>query len=57
MSNYENFKASNLSIGKVSDDMRRRVNKVRSFAFPNAYFEKDNKISSRGSQKGDPIFP
>ncbi|HGS3930677.1 TPA: DUF2130 domain-containing protein [Streptococcus pneumoniae] len=30
-------------------------NKVRSFAFPNAYFEKDNKVSSRGS-KGDFIF-
>ena len=30
-------------------------NKVRSFAFPNAYFEKDNKVSARGS-KGDFIF-
>ncbi len=29
--------------------MESEFNKVRSFAFPNAYFEKDNKVSSRGS--------
>ncbi|EUB25520.1 PF09903 family protein [Streptococcus sp. AS20] len=55
---YKNFKAqqSTKAIGESLEHYaENEFNKVRSFAFPNAYFEKDNKISERGS-KGDFIF-
>ena len=55
---YKNFKAqqSTKAIGESLEQYAEsEFNKVRSFAFPNAYFEKDNKISARGS-KGDFIF-
>ena len=55
---YKNFKAqqSTKAIGESLEHYAEsEFNKVRSFAFPNAYFEKDNKISARGS-KGDFIF-
>lgn len=55
---YKNFKAqqSTKAIGESLEQYAEsEFNKVRSFAFPNAYFEKDNKVSSRGS-KGDFIF-
>lgn len=31
-------------------------NKIRMTAFPNAYFEKDNKVSTKSNSKGDYIF-
>ena len=55
---YKNFKAqqSTKAIGaSLEQYAEREFNKVRSFAFPNAYFEKENKVSARGS-KGDFIF-
>jgi len=55
---YKNFKAQQ-STKEIGESLERyaesEFNKVRSFAFPNAYFEKDNKVSERGS-KGDFIF-
>jgi len=55
---YKNFKAQQ-STKEIGESLERyaesEFNKVRSFAFPNAYFEKDNKVSARGS-KGDFIF-
>ena len=55
---YKNFKAqqSTKAIGESLEHYAEsEFNKVRSFAFPNAYFEKDNKVSASGS-KGDFIF-
>lgn len=55
---YKNFKAqqSTKAIGESLEQYAEsEFNKVHSFAFPNAYFEKDNKVSARGS-KGDSIF-
>ena len=55
---YKNFKAqqSTKAIGESLEQYAEsEFNKVRSFAFPNAYFEKDNKVSASGS-KGDFIF-
>ncbi|MEL7692847.1 MULTISPECIES: DUF2130 domain-containing protein [Streptococcus] len=55
---YKNFKAqqSTKAIGESLEHYAEsEFNKVRSFAFPNAYFEKDNQVSARGS-KGDFIF-
>ncbi|ETJ35609.1 hypothetical protein Q604_UNBC10023G0001, partial [human gut metagenome] len=55
---YKNFKAqqSTKAIGESLEQYAEsEFNKVRSFAFPNAYFKKDNKVSARGS-KGDFIF-
>lgn len=55
---YKNFKAqqSTKAIGESLEHyVESEFNKVRSFAFPNAYFEKDNQVSARGS-KGDFIF-
>lgn len=55
---YKNFKAqqSTKAIGESLEHYAEsEFNKVRSFGFPNAYFEKDNKVSARGS-KGDFIF-
>ncbi len=55
---YKNFKAqqSTKAIGESLEHYAEsEFNKVRSFVFPNAYFEKDNQVSARGS-KGDFIF-
>ncbi|MGT2964543.1 DUF2130 domain-containing protein [Streptococcus acidominimus] len=55
---YKNFKAqqSTKAIGESLElYAEAEFNKVRHLAFPNAYFEKDNLISSRGS-KGDYIY-
>ena len=55
---YKNFKAqhSTKAIGaSLEQYAESEFNKVHSFAFPNAYFEKDNKVSARGS-KGHFIF-
>lgn len=55
---YKNFKVqqSTKAIGESLEHYAEsEFNKVRSFAFPNAYFEKDNQVSARGS-KGDFIF-
>ena len=55
---YKNCKAqqSTKAIGESLEQYAEsEFNKVHSFAFPNAYFEKDNKVSARGS-KGDSIF-
>ena len=55
---YKNFKAqqSTKAIGESLEQCAEsEFNKIRSFAFPNAYFEKDNKVSAHGS-KGDFIF-
>lgn len=55
---YKNFKAQQ-STKAIGESLERyaenEFNKVRPIAFPNAYFEKDNQLSSRGS-KGDYIY-
>ena len=55
---YKNFKAQQ-STKEIGESLERyaesEFDRIRSFAFPNAYFEKDNKVSARGS-KGDFIF-
>lgn len=55
---YKDFKArqSTKAIGESLEHFTEtEFNKVRSIAFPNAYFAKDNEISKTGS-KGDFIF-
>ncbi len=55
---YKNFKAqqSTKAIGESLElYAEAEFNKVRHLAFPNAYFEKDNQLSDRGS-KGDYIY-
>ncbi|MBF0818392.1 DUF2130 domain-containing protein [Streptococcus acidominimus] len=55
---YKNFKAqqSTKAIGESLElYAEAEFNKVRHLAFPNAYFEKDNLVSSSGS-KGDYIY-
>lgn len=55
---YKDFKArqSTKAIGESLEHFSEtEFNKVRSIAFPNAYFAKDNEISKSGS-KGDFIF-
>lgn len=55
---YKNFKAqqSTKAIGESLElYAEAEFNKVRQLAFPNAYFEKDNQVSERGS-KGDYIY-
>lgn len=55
---YKNFKAqqSTKAIGESLEVYAEtEFNKVRNLAFPNAYFEKDNQVSQRGS-KGDFIY-
>ncbi|MBF0777065.1 serine/threonine-protein kinase MRCK beta [Streptococcus azizii] len=55
---YKNFKAqqSTKAIGESLElYAEAEFNKVRHLAFPNAYFEKDNQVSQRGS-KGDYIY-
>ncbi|MGT2926174.1 DUF2130 domain-containing protein [Streptococcus cuniculipharyngis] len=55
---YKNFKAQQ-STKEIGESLERyaetEFNKVRQLAFPNAYFEKDNQLSERGS-KGDYIY-
>ncbi|MGT2932751.1 DUF2130 domain-containing protein [Streptococcus catagoni] len=55
---YKNFKAQQ-STKAIGESLERyaetEFNKVRSYAFPNAHFTKDNELSSRGS-KGDYIY-
>ncbi|PRT67899.1 DUF2130 domain-containing protein [Streptococcus anginosus] len=56
---YKNFKAqqSTKAIGESLEYYAEsEFNKVRSFAFPNAYFGKDNEVSSASGSKGDFIF-
>ncbi|HEO0177600.1 DUF2130 domain-containing protein [Streptococcus agalactiae] len=55
---YKNFKAqqSTKAVGESLEHYAEtEFNKVRHLAFPNAYFEKDNTLSSRSS-KGDFIY-
>lgn len=55
---YKSFKAqqSTKAIGESLElYAEAEFNKVRHLAFPNAYFEKDNQLSDRGS-KGDYIY-
>ncbi|MDQ8836886.1 DUF2130 domain-containing protein [Streptococcus ruminantium] len=55
---YKNFKAqqSTKAIGESLElYAEAEFNKVRQLSFPNAYFEKDNQVSARGS-KGDYIY-
>ena len=55
---YKDFKAkqSTKGIGESLENYaENEFNKIRSVAYPNAYFEKDNKVSESGS-KGDFIF-
>ncbi|PZO96440.1 MAG: DUF2130 domain-containing protein [Streptococcus pyogenes] len=55
---YKNFKAqqSTKAIGESLENYAEtEFNKVRSYAFPNATFTKDNTLSARGS-KGDFIY-
>ncbi len=55
---YKDFKAKE-STKQIGEDLEQfcltEFNKNRAIGFQNAYFEKDNKVSSRGS-KGDFIF-
>ena len=56
---YKNFKAqqSTKAIGESLEAYAEsEFNKVRSYAFPNAYFGKDNEVSSASGSKGDFIF-
>lgn len=56
---YKNFKAqqSTKAIGESLEVYAEsEFNKVRSYAFPNAYFGKDNEVSSASGSKGDFIF-
>ncbi|EHJ52163.1 DUF2130 domain-containing protein [Streptococcus macacae] len=56
---YKNFKAqqSTKAIGESLETYAEsEFNKIRSYAFPNAYFGKDNELSSASSSKGDFIF-
>ncbi len=56
---YKNFKAqqSTKAVGESLEEYaKNEFNKVRSFAFPNAYFEKDTKKSKESGSKGDFIF-
>ena len=55
----KNFKAqqSTKAIGESLEVYAEsEFNKVRSYAFPNAYFGKDNEVSSASGSKGDFIF-
>lgn len=56
---YKDFKAKE-STKQIGEDLEQfclsEFNKVRPMGFPNAYFEKDNKVSSASGSKGDLIF-
>ena len=53
------FKAKE-STKQIGEDLEQyclsELNKCRAIGFPNAYFEKDNKVSSASGSKGDLIF-
>lgn len=56
---YQDFKArqSTKEIGESLEVYaHQEFNKVRPYAFPNAYFEKDNEVSKESGSKGDFIF-
>lgn len=56
---YKDFKAqqSTKAIGESLEVYAEtEFNKVRSYAFPNAYFGKDNEVSKASKSKGDFIF-
>lgn len=56
---YKNFKTqqSTKAIGESLEQYAEsEFNKVRSYAFPRAYFGKDNEVSSASGSKGDFIF-
>lgn len=56
---YKDFKAKE-STKQIGEDLEQyclsEFNKIRAMGFPNAYFEKDNKISASSGSKGDLIF-
>jgi len=56
---YKDFKAKE-STKQIGEDLEQyclsEFNKIRAMGFPNAYFEKDNKVSSASGSKGDLIF-
>lgn len=56
---YKDFKAKE-STKQIGEDLEQyclsEFNKNRAMGFPNAYFEKDNKVSSASGSKGDLIF-
>ncbi len=56
---YRDYKAK-MSTKLVGEDLEQHClnefNKVRSYAFPKAYFEKDNALSKESNSKGDFIF-
>jgi hypothetical protein len=56
---YKDFKArqSTKEIGESLEVYaHQEFNKIRPYAFPNAYFEKDNEVSKQSGSKGDFIF-
>ncbi|CAH1851418.1 DUF2130 domain-containing protein [Convivina intestini] len=56
---YKDFKArqSTKEIGESLEEYaHQEFNKIRPYAFPNAYFEKDNEVSRQSGSKGDFIF-
>lgn len=56
---YKDFKArqSTKEIGESLEVYaHQEFNKIRPYAFPNAYFEKDNEVSKESGSKGDFIF-
>ncbi|MDD9139234.1 DUF2130 domain-containing protein [Fructobacillus sp. CRL 2054] len=56
---YKDFKArqSTKEIGESLEVYaHQEFNKIRPYAFPNAYFEKDNEVSKETGSKGDFIF-
>ncbi|MDF7626623.1 DUF2130 domain-containing protein [Lactobacillaceae bacterium L1_55_11] len=56
---YKDFKArqSTKEIGESLEIYaHQEFNKIRPYAFPNAYFEKDNEVSRETGSKGDFIF-
>lgn len=56
---YKDFKArqSTKAIGESLEQYcHNEFDKIRSYAFPNAYFEKDNAVSKSTGSKGDFIF-
>lgn len=56
---YKDFKAKE-STKQIGEDLEQyclsEFNKNRAMGFPNAYFEKDNKVSASSGSKGDLIF-
>ncbi|MBR2577817.1 MAG: DUF2130 domain-containing protein [Erysipelotrichaceae bacterium] len=56
---YKDFKAK-LSTKQIGESLEQwchdEFEKIRSVAFPNAYFEKDNEVSKESGSKGDFIF-